>query len=377
MMMPILILLLVFGAYISLSAQEAPRDSDDRGPWKVGECVAEEDLESGFPSTYWFRVVGNSFYKRENRRSFSCFLKLAELPITVCAVERAWEGEGEVFRLWTGEGEYRYVVKTGLLERVDAIGTLSSFLVSPITRVEARSKTVVGIAGITESSYSSTHQFGSDDTTQPLLRHEVRVDDSPSRSGAAGGVDVESLTWALRSVNADSHHLPSLAEFDFDDADVLAYRERVATDIRETGSVEPAETWELYEKYYREYLPTVDRRDVFADLPSQIDAVSGCIVAASLLHTLRGGCGYHFEEITFVNEEGDSLVIYTSSSPYGPRPPLGLPWTIRYGESEFRTFSVELACLLMQLLPNEYRSEREEKVDLLYAVAWQLGEMRK
>ena len=141
--------------------------------------------------------------------------------------------------------------------------------------------------------------------------------------------------------------------------------------------MEPAETWELYEKYYREYLPTVDRRDVFADLPSQIDAVSGCIVAASLLHTLQGGCGYHLEEITVVNGEGDSLVIYTSSSPYGPRPPLGLPWTIRYGESEFRTFNVELARLLMQLLPSDYRSAREEKVDLLYAVAWQLGEMRR
>lgn len=51
--------------------------------------------------------------------------------------------------------------------------------------------------------------------------------------------------------------------------------------------------------------------------------------------------------------------------------------SIRYGGSEFRTFSVELARLLMQLLPNDYRSEREEKVDLLYAVAWQLGERRR
>ena len=53
------------------------------------------------------------------------------------------------------------------------------------------------------------------------------------------------------------------------------------------------------------------------------------------------------------------------------------PWTIRYGDAELQSYNVELARLLMGLLPeDEDRTEREQKVDLLYAIAAYLGEVR-
>ena len=105
-----------------------------------------------------------------------------------------------------------------------------------------------------------------------------------------------------------------------------------------------------------------------------IDEVGPEIVGPALVayEGMLTSTSFRSYRIALVNEIGDTLFctfdtrsLISSVIPF---------WTISYGEAEFRTFNAHLSRMLTQLLPDD-RTEwvREETVDMLYAVAWQMG----
>ena len=356
------VLFLSFSAALVLLEAAIHVDPNGWGPGKPGECVTLQKQEVRF-DIGWCWVVGNSLYKLE--RGGGCVVKVVDLPFHVIGLDHIGWGSDEFLIFWSDQAAYRCRVSGDSLEQINAFGLLSGFLIHPIVR-----------ASVTEGHfgcyYRDVDEIDHDvvQVTIPSLLHEVGSAGERSEvTRQINGIDLEELTWALRSVNIDPWRAPSIDAFEIDEADLRAYAERVAADIEEGDDDE----WDFPDFP----TPTPDNRDIFTDLPALIDTLSPDAIRAALIehrnrYTSSSSSSY---DVTLVNTEGDTL--HCSFTSNGPTQPFCLPWTIRYGDEEFQSYSVELARLLMKLLPEkEYRTEREQKVDMLYVIAEYLGEVR-
>ena len=363
--MKTLMLVLLLCGSAALIAPQAAAQSDPNGwgPGEPGECVTlgEGEVRFMFES---FRVVGNSLYVRE--RGADCFTKIIDLPFNVHGLDHMGWGSDEYMLFWSDQGAYRCGADGDSLVRIDAHGLLSAFLHHPIKRASATERHY-GCHGCSNGEVDH-------DVVRPAvpsLLHEMRPAEERSQGGGRiNGIDVDDLMWALRSVDIDPWRAPSVDAFEIDEGDLRVYAERVASDV-ERG-------YESDWDYFLDFPPpTPDNHDIFLDLPAILDTISPETIRAALIGHRNGldiSITDHYD-ITLVNATGDTL--YCSFTSDGPSQPFCLPWTIRYGDAEFQSYSVELATLLMKLLPeNEYRSEREEKIDLLYVIAKYLGEVR-
>lgn len=349
-----------------LLAQDRTCGPDAPGPGAIGDTFDLTSLDIRlFDWDYCF--VGSSLYTEvRSQPHASFFRKIAELPIPVLAFESVRFSEDSILGLWTGEAEYSFNVKRSTLTKVDAYGLLSPFLAYPVVAADVGTRwSTCGGGG----SIETTHEALPDPL--PSLRDEVRIDDDDGLSGVMiNGVNLAELTWRLRSVNLDPHRLPSLREFTFDAEALLAYYERVADDLR-YGNLRN-DTVLLTTLYFPF---TVGRRsDFFLGLPKKIQDIGPEITGPSLLNFegMWASTSGYFETVALVNRIGDTLFCTYRSS---RRPSRLIPfWTLRYGETEFRCFDPALSRMLTELLP-EGRPDREleEKVDFLYAVAWQMG----
>ena len=363
-MKSILILLLLLTP--PLLAHDQTYEPDVPGPGAIGDTFDLTSLDLRlFDWQYCF--VGNSLYHRVWSRSSAIFVrKIAELPIPVLAFETPRSGGDSILTFWTGDAEYSFNVKRSTLKKVDAYGLLSSFLAYPVVAADVgTSWSTCGGGG----SIERTHEALPDPL--PSLRDEVRINDVGELSGMMiNGVNLAELTWRLRSVNLDPHRLPSLREFTFDAETLLAYDEQVADDLR--FGRRRHDTVLLTALYFP--FTVALRSDFFLGLPKGIQDIGPEITGQSLLkfEGMWGSTSGYSETVALVNRIGDTLLCtYWSSR----RPSRLIPfWTLRYGETEFRCFDPALSRMLTELLPEDRPDRgRKERVDFLYAVAWQMG----
>ena len=359
----------------SLSAQPVGNDPGMWGPGEVGDCLTAREL--GIKRLYQWDLVRNSLYVSSNPFNYSesptCLEKVADFPARVLRIDCNWWNRYRWLSVWTEEGEYQYNLETRELREVEPFGALTPFLAWPLAGIQA-STSLAGCNG--GRTREIEHQVSDVDVAVPSLRDEVRPMIDPTERGAAvNGVDAENLTRALQSVNQDPYRLPSFAEFNFDEEDLLAYQERVAENLE--GLRDRAPLSELAMLVRRPFAPTLDEEDLYVGLPTMLDTLDSDILVPALFARMdairiSGSTTY---TVHLINVAADTLTCIFHRR--GSRQPFNLPWTIRYGETEFRTFNIELARMLMKLLPEDrYRDEKEEKLDLLYAVAWRLAVIR-
>ena len=295
-------------------------------------------------------------------------MKIAEMPISVLAFDSEWERGDSILMLWTGETAYTFNVNRAILEKIEAYGLLSSFLAYPIVGVVAgREWITCGDDGSIESSHDAVED------PVPSLRHEVGADsDDRNLRRLINGVDRDEITWALRNVNLDPHRIPSLREFTLDPDDLISYGDRVAEDIR-FGS--QRDDLKGAVRLYRPFSVAANP-DIYRGLPEEIDNIGPEITGPALLGLSRSSRSIMFygHDVTLINEAGDSLFF---SYPTGRSLSTLIPyWRVKYNGTEFYCFDPELSRLLMQLLPSsqiKYLREPQERVELLYAVAWQMS----
>ena len=360
-----LALLFFCGSMMIVSEATAQDDAYDGGPTKREECVTPPKADFHFDAGF-YRVVGNTVYEVDMWTD--CHVKIFDLPFAVQGFDQVGWSREEGFLFWSDGTAYRCDATGESFERIDAAGLLTRFLHHPIEWVSATD----GYSGCGGGGVDNVdHEIVEVDAAVPSLLHEVRpAEERPEKIRRVNGIDLEDLTWALRSVDIDPWRPPSAVEFAFDAGDLRAYTERVTADIKRLreGSVSDFVDYPA---------PTSDDYDIFTVLPTILDTLSPEIVRAALVaHRTewRSTSSYSYR-VTLVNAVGDTLICTFASD--GPTQPFALPWTLRYGDAELQSYNVELARLLMKLLPEkEYRTEREHKVDMLYVIAEYLGEVR-
>ena len=367
----------------SIAAAQDVEDGENPyewGPGEIGECVDTAGLDSRYigPSLY---VIGSSLYEREISRS--CFTKLTDLPIVVRDVESFWDRSvGRMLRFWSDDRVYRYHLAKGELEEVVAQGVIRPFLAAPIVGVAGRIRHSGCFGGNTEEI---DHTPVDVEQAVPSMRDEVRViAEAPRTRREINGVALEDLTWALRAVNADPYRVPTLEEFGIDEEALDLYREEIrdydtaiaAAAAKKRGEEVNGEDirWDLLTSWGRlgPDARSITHCRALPDMMAEVDA--NLVRTALRTHKdLYGSTSSVAYTIDLVNENGDTL--RCSFETDGPYTPYCLPWTISYRGEEFQTYSIDLARHLMQLLPNaDEWSEQEAKVDLLFAVAWQMSQ---
>lgn len=344
----------------------------------VGECVDTADLAPRLSiraNGGRYYIAGRSLYVDTAHRFWGegrsgCLVRVADFDFEVLGLDKGGDPSNQYLELWSGTETYRFDLRTRGLERFSVEGLLSSFLLHPIVSATGV-KGGYGCHGA-GSRTSVTYEAVEVDTTLPSLRHEHR----PGSVGVEGRwevncVDLEELTRALQSVNLDPDRVPSLAECLIPEADVTAYTERVRRQVVKWEEIqERGEDNVLWFDLDWGALPTTHSRDVYLSLASIIDSVSPEVLREAL-RTHRDGAESTFRRyarVTLVNEASDTLHITFSTD--GMRQPFNLPWTISYDRAQFHTYSIELARLLMKLVPeSERQRDVSENVQLLYVVA--------
>ena len=338
------------------------------GPGEVGECGSLDDLELGL-SARRYLLVGSSLYEREYREK--CLTKLIDLPFAAVGIDVVWEESREKVQLWTGDAIYLYDVKSGDVEEGTLSGFMSTFLYYSITG-SAGSEGRYGCFG--GSTREVSHDARPQEEPVPSLQHEVRPDrnDGEEAGGSINGVSIDDLTWALRDVNNDPHHGPDLSDLDLDEEDLQRYREAVASDRRDLEGKEETDFATFHFGPRRS--PTMETIEIYENLPAILDTLDPATLRAALVACRDAWSSTSSSSymVTLTNERSDTLRLSFRSS--GPKQPFRLPWTIHYNDVQVRSYSIELARLLMPLLPDgDAWDEGEEKVNLLYGVAWYLG----
>ena len=382
-------LLLAAFICIAIDATAQPSDSEflpfDADSGMVGECVDTADLAPRLSiraNGGRYYVAGRSLYIDTAHRFLSddrsrCLVKVADFDFEILGLDMGGGLFNQYLELWTGTETYRYDLRRGDVERFTAEGLLSSFLLHPIISATGV-KGGYGCHGA-GSRESVTHEAVEVDTTLPSLRHEHR----PTSVRGEGrrevnGVDLEELTRALRSVNLNPDRVPSLDECLIPDEDLTAYVERVKREVAQWEEIqERGEENVLWYDLAWGALPTTHSRDVYLGLVPGIDTVSPEVLREAL-RTHRDGSGWTFTSyarVTLVNEANDTLHISFSIDGMGQ--PFNLPWKITRDTVEFRTYNIDLARLLMKLLPeSEWRRDVNENVQLLYVIAAYLDRTR-
>lgn len=363
---------LIILTLLSLSQHLSAQEGSDAlpGPGRIGDCLDVDSIEIG-PSSVWYCVVGRSLYERNHRES--CIKKIFEVPFSVEGIDEEWVSSGKAVRLWSGGSLYLYDVKTGVLTEAVNSGFLGSFLFHDIATASGETGHYGCFGG---GSETVDHEALDADQALPSLRDEVRPRERESKKSGMviNGVSTEDLIWALRSVNQQPHRAPDLLDLDLDQEDLRAYADRVASDRRALEGQEVAEEYDFIARFDNPSGPTGETIETYEALPRILDTLSPGVLRAALIarRDSWSSTNSSSNSVTLVNKVNDTLHIRFRTD--GPDQPFSLPWTIEYGDEVVQTYSIELARLLMPLLPREGEwDERGEKVELLYAVAWYLG----
>ncbi len=348
----------------------------ETGPGRLGECVPWVEVrDSGWEVSEGYYIVAGSLYEGPLLED-SCMRKVEDFPYDMYDIYSTGVF-GESVRLWNGRTEYRFQPERGRFEECDDVGFLTPFLDHAVVEVVAAEKSIGCFGGLLGKVHYSV---AANDGGRKMLRSTFEkgpiLENATSRN-SAHDVSLDDLIWHLRSLNSTPYRTHSLSDIEWDAADLKACVARVARDLtclpwqlRDEDEVPPD-----FES--APVSPSCDQRGFYFMLPGILDRISPGIVRRALLGHTRAGYSTsgHLFTVTVVNDAAEELRF--SFGTYGPKQPYNMPWEVEYNGHSFHTYNVELARLLMQLLPRAYEwNEREEKVDLLYVVAWYLGEMR-
>lgn len=350
-----LIFIILFAGSLSVQSQDRNGDHILEEPNVTDECVDDKDL-----LIHWevadFIVSGNCLYKLVPQTD--CYAKVGEVNGEVVGIDYS----GDYLVLWTNNEEYRCPDSTGVIERFSAYSLLSPFLARPLKSIVA----VQGVINCLGSKFDSVSRpVNSATDSLPFFKHEHRSSDLRSkRASQFNGADVGELIRVLRIVNTEPNRVPSLAEFKVSKEDLAEYTRRVKEDL---GS-----RWDFRHNDSDEKDKISRAKEFYLGLLPNFDTVSPNVLRAALLDHYNSWASFasdHYS-IEFVNDFNDTLSISFITN--GPSPPYMLPWTISYGGVEFMSFNVDLARILMNMLPNNDEGESveaKENTALLFAIA--------
>lgn len=324
----------------------------------IGDCIDANDLQVQL-QTRRYIVSGTSLYKAPS--GSDCYIKVGDVDNDVVAIHYSYWRRCLV--LWTTDDEFRYYDSSNVIERFSSYGLLSSFLARPIIGLSATRSYYGCFGGSTEEVM---HPISTSEDALPSLRHEHRPSGmDPDRRYYANGVDAEELTRVLRIVNTEPNVVPSLAECDVDHGDIAEYARRVKEGI--------GTSWDLAFAFERKTPEEKNQaKEFYLGLVNRFDTVRPNVVRAALMHhyNLWTSTATMSSTVTIVNDFNDTLLLSFSSS--GPSQPYNLPWTIQYGGEQFKTFNIDLARILMKMLPNQdepVNVEDTENPHLLHVIA--------
>lgn len=351
--MRLLTILFLLTAVIDLLSQDGHTDLHrySIGPGVNGECVDADDLQIRLSTkgltfvgekgeSCCFNISGNSLYIEYSQSE--CYLKIGDIHDDVLGI--AYNYRNEYLSIWTCNDEYRYVDSTGLIERFSFYGSLSSFLAYPVKSISA----VCGIRncfGVDEETI--THVVSDpapdSDSTFPSLRYEHKpVTDISDRGSHINEIDAGELARILRIVNVDPNRVPSLGDFDINEEDVAEYIRQVERRIE----------WEKPElsRYGSTVAEKEKSKEFYRGLLNCFDTVRSDVIQTVLLSLTWSRYSWRgIYKVRVINEVNDTLLCFMYPSDL--RQPYNLPWTIHYDGEEFQTFNVDLARILMKLLP--------------------------
>ncbi len=255
----------------------------------------------------------------------------------------------------------------GLDASVDAsspsvTGPLSPFFSSPITAVIGRAGWYNCIDG---TEVDTLYAIDAIPASVPSLRHEVGRWDRPVRETCrmvVGGVELRALENALGFSN-------SL----FSITDLLFYRCKLNGEVPELRRIEEEDRTDSIPTFYGPSIVSPQSLKTFQRMPDLLDTLSQETVRAALqeCEKYRFYLGAVVAEVKIVNAVGDTVRIYS-----GSMQPYGLPWTIEFDDQRIETYSIDLARLLLPLVPERTSwSEQNEKIYLIESIAWYLHEV--
>ena len=356
------ILALLLCTPFSLFAQSHDPNPYGWGPGEIGECVSEDVLSlspaMGVGFARYF-VVGNSLYERQFRKNV-CYTKIADFAFQVHGIDVRNYRENPYAVLWCEDGARRYDLETGAITPYVPSGFLTSFLSCPIVSGFAESGSGGCFGGdIAEAELEPT----TDEAPEPSLLYEHH----PAEETRERRTEIISpeLRRALQRLNQSPDYLPSLMDFEIDEDDIRDYS-RIVEDACKQQKEDEEEYGDISFPA-QPFTPTCESREAYLSLVSRLDEISPQTVR-SALSTYNESIAitvWRSASVRLVNQVGDTLTF--SASVEGGSQPFLLPWTVTYRNEEFLTWDVQLAHLLLAMLPEREieRKVREEGVTIV------------
>ena len=358
----LLALLLISTHEVLAQVDQQGVKSRDSGPVTSPDQPSDTSGSTTFGSFLErYSLVGKSLYRHVGRKMVQ-LEKLADLSFEVRGADLGYSRGERVILLWTGASSYRCFVETGAIEPVPSFGLMGKFLARPIVSVSGE-RLVSGCGG--KSVTMKNHEASS--RSLPSLRHEITTREKRLQDELMfNGVSTLEISRVLRGVNLDPESVPTLADFDINHRDLRLYEKEILEAVekdrahqrawaayRSDSSLEarPIRTWTAVED------PSIKTADTYLNLLRWYDTVSADVVRAALVKDRLSylATGSTTLSVLLVNDVGDTLRCTSRSAIHFA--PYALPWTIHVAGESYQTYSVELARLLIRLLP-------ERKVDL-------------
>lgn len=317
------------------------------------DCIPLDDKSVRAQVSYY--VVSDTVLYKQRRQN--CFESVVEVADGVVAMHFNWNTQCLI--LWTATDEYRYYDSSGVIETYTSYGLLSPFLSRPVKTILAS----YNVSGCEDSYYEEANISVVDgDKGFPSLRHEHRsTEGSPIAS--SNSVSVTDIGRILRTVNLEPDLPQSLADCNIDEDDFSEY----ARQVRDEKGV----SFQFFWKEGDSTLNVAEQEKAFRlGLLECFDTVSFDVIRAALTQQRWTWTTTSRSELVFVNDVNDTL--YATYITNGGSMPYHLPWKIRYGGEEFYSFNIDLARILMKMLPNRSETmdtESAQNVHLLHVIA--------